>query len=272
LRSADHRAWSPAIEAAPGARGEPRMERLPAHPPLLKGKLGQLRYAARVLRSLGGIHPRHCPCCGYAGKFRAFGFPPRFDAECPACGALERHRLFVLVTGDADLVTGHKDVLHIAPERPLRGFLRARARTYVTADLAAADVDRQENIEALTIADAQFDVVVCSHVLEHVDDARALGELRRVLRDRGIVICMVPIIEGWDATYEDASVRSPATRDLHFGQHDHVRFYGQDFRARLGAAGFRVDEFTATGPLCVKYGLLRGEKVFVCTKIDAGLA
>jgi len=48
---------------------------------------------------------------------------------------------------------------------------------------------------------------------------------------------MVPIEEGWEVTYENPKVVSPRQRLLHFGQEDHVRFYGRDIRNRLTAAG-----------------------------------
>lgn len=225
-----------------------------------------VRYMVRLAFLLPGVRPRQCPCCGHIGKFRAFGFPPRFDAECPKCGALERHRLFVLVCERIGVFAGPRDVLHFAPEHALRIYLRARARAYITADLSGMDVDRIEDIECLSFANESVDVVVCSHVLEHVDDTKALRELRRILRPDGLLLCMVPIIEGWDRTYENPSVRTPAARAVHFGQHDHLRMYGRDFPRRLASAGFQVVEHTATGELSVRFGLLFGEKVFACYK------
>jgi SAM-dependent methyltransferase len=226
----------------------------------------RLRYVASVLRALHGVHLRHCSCCGYIGRFKAFGSPPRYDAQCTNCGALERHRLFVLVSETLTLFSRPKDVLHLAPEQPVRAYLHSRARTYVTADRSGVDVDRRENIEALSFENGRFDVVVCSHVLEHVDDAKALRELHRILRTDGLLVCMVPIIEGWDRTYENPGIVTPFERTLHFGQSDHLRFYGRDFRDRLKSAGFHIDEHTATGELAVQHGLLFGEKVFVCAK------
>jgi hypothetical protein len=52
----------------------------------------------------------------------------------------------------------------------------------------------------------------------------------------------------------------------HYGQSDHVRYYGADVRDRIRAAGFKLSEFTAEGEDVLTYGLQRGEKVFVATK------
>jgi SAM-dependent methyltransferase len=112
-------------------------------------------------------------------------------------------------------------------------------------------------------------MVICSHVLEHVDDSRALPELFRIIAPGGSVILMFPIIEGWDRTYENSTIQSPADRILHFGQRDHDRYFGRDIRDRIQGAGFSIEEFTAEEPLVHKHGLVRGEKVFVARKPSA---
>jgi len=91
---------------------------------------------------------------------------------------------------------------------------------------------------AIDLPDECVDLVLCLHVLEHVDDdRRAMAEVHRILRPSGHFIVMVPIEEGWEVTYENPKVVSPRQRLLHFGQEDHVRFYGRDIRNRLTAAG-----------------------------------
>jgi predicted SAM-dependent methyltransferase len=89
--------------------------------------------------------------------------------------------------------------------------------------------------------------VICNHVLEHVDDRKALTEIMRILAPGGMLVASVPIIEGWDTTYEDVAIKDPEDRALHFGQSDHVRWYGRDFRDRLKAAGFEISELPQRG-------------------------
>ena len=42
-------------------------------------------------------------------------------------------------------------------------------------------------------------------------------------------------------TYEDFTITDPKERQKHFGQYDHVRWYGMDYFERLKSVGFSVD-------------------------------
>lgn len=227
------------------------------------------RYCLKVMRDMRGVHPRQCPLCGFEGLFRAFGYPPRYDAECPACLSLERHRLLaMLLAKTPDL--GAARVVHFAPEPQMAKLLKHRSAQYRSADLFRSDCDLRLNIEAMELPDHSVDMFVASHVLEHVDDRRALSELHRCLSPGGVAVIMVPMIEAWDTSYENpaAVVAGEAMRDLHFGQHDHIRYYGSDLRSRMADVGFQVTEYTADGEEAAKYGLVRGETVFLARKPD----
>ncbi len=82
----------------------------------------------------------------------------------------------------------------------------------------------------------------------------------------GMLVALVPLVQGWAKTYEDPSLDGPEQRERHFRQSDHLRFFGADFRDRLRDAGFRVSEFTADGPDSARYRLAPGEKVFLAEK------
>lgn len=213
-----------------------------------------------------GTYEIECSVCGFVGFFKAFGSPPRWNALCPSCGSLERHRQLALVLRDMRL-TG--SLLHFAPEESTATLLKAHPIQYFSADLYAPDVDLKLNIENIDLPGEQFDTIVCSHVLEHVNDRAALLEMRRILKLSGILIVMVPIIEGCPATYEDEAVTVPTDREVHFGQSDHVRVYGADFVERLASAGFEFQIHTAFGKDALRYGLLMGDKVFLCRKAIA---
>jgi SAM-dependent methyltransferase len=224
------------------------------------------RHTLLVLRGLNGVHPRTCPLCDYRGRFRAIGLPPQFDAQCPKCGSLPRHRLFALFDRERRLLAGVRSLLHFAPESVLRVRFESRIDHYRTADLARADVDYRCNIEDTGLPDASFDAIFASHILEHVDDRRALRELCRVLAPGGTLIALVPMVDGWDTTYEDSTIQGALERRIHFGKDHNRRWYGRDFSQRLTAAGFDVTTYAAAPADCVRYGVSRGEKIFVAVK------
>ncbi len=186
---------------------------------------------------------RYCPVCETASsEFEAFGVVPRADARCPACGALERHRLvWLYFMRRTDLFDERqKDILHLAPEPCFSERLKSRfAQGYLTADLNDDAAMVKLDITDIQFPEESFDVIYCSHVLEHVaDDRRALSELYRVLRTGGWAILIVPIVG--DSTFEDSTVVDPMERLRLFGEADHVRVYGRDYIERLKAAGFET--------------------------------
>jgi SAM-dependent methyltransferase len=155
--------------------------------------------------------------------------------------------------------------IHFAPEPTVARLLKPLAGEYQSADLFNS-ADLRLNLEKLELPDASVDTFMVSHVLEHVDDRKALRELNRCLRSGGRAILMVPIVEAWKETYENPAVTDPTGRNLHFGQWDHVRFYGTDFRDRIRDADFDLTEFNASPEECARYGLVRGSAVFVAQK------
>ena len=186
---------------------------------------------------------RFCPVCGRSSrKFRRFGIDAREDARCAHCGSLERHRFVWLYFRDrTDLFDGApKTMLHVAPEACFEPRLKkALGPGYISADLADPRAMVKLDVTAIPYPDGFFDVIYCSHVLEHVqDDRRAMRELHRALKPGGWAILNVPVRV--EATVEDPSITDPAGRLAAFGQTDHVRRYGRDYQDRLREAGFWV--------------------------------
>jgi SAM-dependent methyltransferase len=199
----------------------------------------------RTLRTLPVRGRRYlCPCCNR--RFRSFlpgGDSLRENARCAACDSLERHRLIALyLRREPDLLERPLEVLHVAPEPALaRLFERNPRCRYRSADLASPLADDRVDLEGLPYEANRFDLILCNHVLEHVeDDRRAMRELFRVLRPGGLAILQSPVDAGREESYEDPSIRTPEDRLRAFGQQDHVRIYGTDYVQRLRSAGFDV--------------------------------
>jgi SAM-dependent methyltransferase len=221
------------------------------------------------MRGMFGRYPRECTVCGHHGRFLAYGYPLVCDILCPSCTSLERHRLLAIADQRTSFFA-NRDVLHFAPEDCMRKYLATRSMSsYKTADLFAENVDYKLNIENIDLPEHSVDVVLCLHVLEHVNDDKATRELYRILRPGGLLIAMFPVVEGWGRSFEDPTKTSPAERLMYFGQHDHVRFFGADARERLAKPGFSVEDVTAEEPDVSRHGLMRGEKIFLCHKPTA---
>lgn len=184
-----------------------------------------------------------CPLCG--GRFSRFApYHGRNNAACPNCECLERHRMmWLFFTRKTDLFTAGLRVLHIAPEAIFeRRFRHLPQLDYMTADLLRKDVDINLDVTNPDLPDESFDVILCSHVLEHVtDDRLAMRELLRITKRGGWAILTAPAFDQYPDTVEDWSITTPAGREAAFGQADHVRVYGRNFAELLSAEGWDVD-------------------------------
>jgi SAM-dependent methyltransferase len=148
------------------------------------------------------------------------------------------------------LPQGTKKLLHAAPEPYLADLLRScDAIDYLSGDLAMLrGAMIKLDLTDIRLPDSQFDVIICSHVLEHIpDDRKAMAEMFRVTKPGGFLLVMVPTYGR--KTYEDFSITSRKDRRKHFGQEDHVRKYGMDIVDRLAAAGFKVTAWPREGQL-----------------------
>ena len=129
--------------------------------------------------------------------------------------------------------------------------------TVVAADLSLEDVSEAANrlrfhdrvgehgggtwgvnvadIRHLPFADAAFDLVICSEVLEHIADHRsALGELMRVLKPGGDLVVSVP-------RYFPERICWALSADYHRTRGGHIRIYTKtQLLGLVGGAGARV--------------------------------
>jgi len=183
------------------------------------------------------------------------------------------------MAAETDLVSraAPKRMLHISPDPSLEWRLAQEPHIgQLTADLDPAGVMVKMDISDIQFPDSSFEIVYCSHVLEHVpDDRRAMAELFRVLTPGGWAMLQVPL---WDElTDEDPAVTAESERTARFGQRDHVRRYGRvDYPLRLAGAGFQVtvDPFPRrVGAACVeRFGLTLQEEVHLARKVNGSEA
>ncbi len=258
---------------------------IPARYRLIRYTLYQkLKYYPNLMGSPGrGVE---CPFCYW--QFRkvlpgGFDYPvlvekqvigagPRLNAICPRCNSNARERLIYLyVKHRTTLLSETVRILHVAPEPELqRVFLRCALLQYFSADLEPipnAILALKMDLMRMPFPVNTFDVIICSHVLEHiVDDQQGMRELFRVLKVGGWAILQAPIALSLQTTYENPALTNEQDRIREFGQRDHLRLYALDYLDRLKCAGFTVRIFSRAKSLarsCVEDMRLMKSRIFI---------
>ena len=235
-----------------------------------------------------------CPFCG--GKYRKFlsggenlpffkdhniiGGGRRSNMLCPRCHSTDRDRLiYYYLTSTQFPSSHHYTLLHIAPEQPLKKYLKKFPNiTYYCGDKFEKGYDGfyydketlALDITSLSFSDNSFDIIICNHVLEHIiEESKALNEIHRVLKPNGWAILQVPIASALMHTIDNPT-DSNKKREYIYGQHDHVRLYGLDYPSRLKAHGFKVEEWSSEKQFnqiqIKRFALNSVEKVFIVSK------
>ena len=240
-------------------------------PARVKRKVGATadRWLALLATAAPGRKVHYCNSCTRdVARFHRFG---PFTLVCPLCGSTDRERLLIAALDNGSLPSPDQGakVLHVAP-----GEVGLAARLDRSSTLTKGDLDPErygdgtKRIDLMDMADAgHYDIVVLSHVLEHVpDDRRALKEVFSSLKSNGKAWIQVPLI--YRTTIEADPSLTPDERDRHFGGSDHVRAYGPDISMRLVDAGFFVETINTNDirpEEREKLGLL-SDTIFVATR------
>ena len=231
----------------------------------------------------------HCPICKKSfRKFLSYGLNIPVLKEkkvigggyyslnrlCPFCYTDERRRLlYLFLKNRTNIFTTNKQIklLHIAPEQSLRTLITKNPNIkYFDVDLYLSLVKYKADITNLKFKKNYFDAIICCHVLEHIqDDMKAMSELYRVLKPNGWAILQVPISPVIKETVEYPEITSENERKRLFGQKDHVRIYGRDYKNRLESVGFNVkidNSITTISKFVSEYSLNKEESIYFCKK------
>lgn len=205
-------------------------------------------WAARLLSIFYIGSKVECPVCN--SKYRKFlpygrNTSSRENALCPSCLSLERHRLMALyMKRKTNFYTANLKVLHVAPEYCfIDRFEQMKNLDYITADIESPLAKVKMDIHQIPFPENSFDVAICNHVMEHVDDyILAMSELHRVLKPGGWALIQSPQDMKYEVTYEDPTITDPKEREIHFLQNDHLRLFGRNYGRELEKGGFKVTE------------------------------
>lgn len=205
-----------------------------------------------------------CTICGK--NLKKFIRLHNTDSLCPNCGSLKRNRrLWSLL--ETEFLVPNSTVLDFSPSRCLyRKLKKTKSINYFSTDLSGDFIaDYQFDITRLEITNNSFDLIICYHILEHInDDHQAMRELFRVMKSGAKALIQTPFKEG--NTYEDYSITTDEDRLKHFGQEDHVRIYSvSGLKERLESCGF-LAEIRGNFAVEDKYGYDQNETIIVLTK------
>ncbi|MEO6190432.1 MAG: methyltransferase domain-containing protein [Saprospiraceae bacterium] len=189
------------------------------------------------------------------------------DKLCPNCGSLPRSRRLYYILQQKYLKP-FKKILDFSPSRCLyRKLKKIPSIFYYSTDISGDFIsDHHYNIEKIDSLSEQFDLIICYHILEHIqDDIQAIKELYRIMKFSGTAIIQTPFKVG--DNYEDRSIISSHDRLKHFGQEDHVRIYSiQGLKSRLESCGFQVEILSFSEMSDNIYGYKTKEDVLICRK------
>ena len=188
----------------------------------------------------------YCNICGkHFRKFISKGNVRRLNAKCPYCHSLERGRVLDLYL-EKELGIYQKKgikILHFAPEYGLQKKMsRIKEVEYIDGDINPALANHVIDITSIGYENNYFDLIICSHVLGHVpEEALAIKEMYRVLKNDGVAIVMTLINPESPNTIEDKNIIKSEDRLKYYGEADLCRLHGLDFSNRLKEQGFYVE-------------------------------
>jgi SAM-dependent methyltransferase len=193
-------------------------------------------------------------------------------ALCPGCHSTDRERLiYWYILNKTNILHSQKTIklLHIAPERNLQKVFKANNKMkYINGDLNPLIAEKVIDITDINFENNYFDFIICNHVLEHVkDDKKAMRELFRVLKPGGEAILQVPMFKTMIKTFEDFLIVLSEEREKYFGQKDHLRIYGKDYKEKLESEGFKVKLYDIKNDInnkdIIKHGMNSEEILYI---------
>jgi len=144
-----------------------------------------------------------CPICEAPATFSSEGSWYRDMLKCSGCQSIPRERALALILNELRPEWRSLAIHESSPDRT-RGISKKLldAPGYIASQYfpdrqpgeIVWDVFRNENLEAMTFKDEQFDLTISLDVMEHVfEPEQAFKEIYRTLKPGGLYICTFPV-------------------------------------------------------------------------------
>ena len=173
-----------------------------------------------------------CNLCGWEGRRFDYYLERYFvvpNEQCPRCFSHERNRELVNFIARSHDLSGLR-IMEIAPTRFYKEWFEERDALYNSIDLGNRPADVHMDATQLGFPSASMNLVICSHVLEHIPDYQsALREIHRILKIDGIAYIDVP----FSREHETYPIEPP-------GRQGHVYEFGIDIVEKIRESGFEV--------------------------------
>lgn len=202
---------------------------------------------------------------------RIIGGGYRDSVLCPVCDSMDRERwLYFVLKNETNVFDGVCNVLHIAPEPSVMRMISANPKCdYYAGDIVRGSTMHRIDLTDIPFKNGFFDYVIANHVFEHIsDEKKAFGEIRRVLKDSGKFLLSFPICMDMD-TFENPKIVSEEERLKYYGQKDHVRLYGKNYKEYIEGFGWQIKVMTPRNCMpeddILKYGLIADDIIMICT-------
>lgn len=211
-----------------------------------------------------------CSCCGYKGPFVSLRRSEREDdreKRCPNCSSRPRDRLLAYLFAQRHIELEGKHILHFSPEPNLFRRLKNEPH-YISGDIkknkyAAYEVD----VTRIPYPDNTFDVIICNHVMEHVQDhMTGFSECLRVLKPDGAAFFSVPYYPEREETWYPPADMPEAEIDKLCGL-GHRRLYGRDFTDIVASAGFEVEPCLLSAEEAAIFRTDMNDPIFIARKL-----
>lgn len=215
----------------------------------------------------------YCPICGtYHAGFLPFGNPVRFDAKCPNCGSLERHRfVYLYLRNKTKIFNKYSKIFQFDPITALYDVFVEKNCEYVSGGTELSKtINHVIDLENINFQDNYFDYVLNIHILDKVrDDIKVLSELYRVVKpyeEGGLVLLNMPVLREETHEYYSDDLRQ---KNESFNKSKRFRIYGRDIKHKLEDIGFTVDVCKSDEWLDSKllnvYGIVQ-DYLYICKK------